>query len=86
MFTPILIIFKPSIAYIGMERVERTNTLDTKSFVKNVKMLKESLQGSGKCSNFAADLARGGSKSDGTMPVRLAGKPVKCNKNKCTQL
>ncbi len=39
-------------------------------------MLKESLQGSGKCSNFAADLARGGSKSDGTMPVRLAGKPV----------
>ena len=86
MFPPILIIFKPSVAFYGFKQVERTNSWHTKSFVKNVKMLKESLQGSGKCSNFAADLARGGSKSDGTMPVRLAGKPVKCNKNKCTQL
>ena len=63
-----------------------SDTWQIKSFVKNVKLLEESLQGSGKCSNFAADLARGGSKSDGTKPVRLAGKPVKCNKNKCTQL
>ena len=85
MFPPILIIFKPSVAFYGCQ-TSGTNSWHTKSFVKNVKMLKESLQGSGKCSNFAADLARGGSKSDGTMPVRLAGKPVKCNINKCTQL
>ena len=86
MFSPILIIFKPSVAFYGCSSIGTNEQLAHKSFVKNVKMLKESLQGSGKCSNFAADLARGGSKSDGTMPVRLAGKPVKCNKNKCTQL
>ena len=62
------------------KRWNKSDTWQIKSFVKNVKLLKESLQGSGKCSNFAADLARGGSKSDGTKPVRLAGKPVKCNK------